>query len=95
MSLFKREDETTRFVLIRDPAVTAVWKASLYSCVYHATVNGLVSVCPARCNLSEEDPYPGEHDRSNCLMTCHLCAERVRRVKLPHAPETYARRLGK
>ena len=77
-----REDEKQRFVLIKDPCVTAIWKAQPNSCLFHATVNGLVSVCPARAVLTDEDPYPSTFDRSNDMMTCDLCAEMVRRVKV-------------
>ncbi len=82
-----REDETTRFVLIKDPCVTAIWKAAPNSCLFHATVNGLTSICPARARLTDEDPYPSTYDRSNDMMTCDLCAELVRRVRVKPPPE--------
>jgi hypothetical protein len=81
-----RKDELVRFVLIRDPCVTVTWRASQFSNglpqgMYHATANGVRSVCPALWTMTDEDPAPHEKDRSNCAMTCDACAELVRKAR--------------
>lgn len=66
--------------------VTVEWKSAWKketdsgSCLYHATADGLNPVCPTRVELGDHNPYPSVFDRSNDLMTCQLCAERVFRA---------------
>jgi hypothetical protein len=74
----KRKDELTKFVLISDPAVQVTWKIGKVSSLYHATSNGRAAICNGYLDLTDDDPYQDE-DRSNCVMTCNMCAERVRK----------------
>jgi hypothetical protein len=78
----QRQDEIDRYVRISDGA-SVIWKtgAPRGKWLWHATVDGLVSICPARAILSDEDPLPFVQDRSRDIMTCDLCADRVRRIK--------------
>lgn len=76
----KRQDQLTSYVLIADPAIQVTWKIGKTSWLYHATANGRIAVCNGYLDLSDDDPYQDE-DRSNCIMTCNMCAERVRRSR--------------
>lgn len=51
------------------------------STLYHATADGRSPVCGTPVELGEHEPYPSVFDKSNDLMTCQLCAERVYRVR--------------
>lgn len=79
-----RDDEQRTFV-VTVTGETCVWKASR-SCLWHATVDGLRAVCSRAVALVEDDPYPSTVDRSNDLMTCRHCQDRVtRRSVAPRA----------
>jgi hypothetical protein len=74
-----REDQIDTYVVIAS-GQTAVWLVSKQY-IYHASVDGLRAVCNRAILVRENDCCGSEYDRSNSLMTCRKCADRVRRVK--------------
>jgi hypothetical protein len=78
----KRDDELVTFVRL-DTRETVVWVAGQNEgCIWHATSDGLAAVCSKAILVDpNHDPYPSTVDRSNDLMTCVRCAERVARLK--------------
>jgi hypothetical protein len=73
-----REDLRHTYVVMTT-GETAIWLTSR-SCIYHATVDGLRAVCNRAILVYEDGAGHGE-DRSDSVMTCVKCQERVRRVK--------------
>lgn len=78
-----RIDMQTTFVRL-DTGATVIWLAGASENLGHATEDGIHAVCSRALLVSpDRDPSPSTYDRSNDLMTCDRCAERVRRLKPP------------
>jgi len=71
-----RDDERKRFVVIATDE-SCIWKAAK-STLWHATVDGIHAVCSPAVIVTDDDAWPSEVDRSDSLMTCKNCQERVR-----------------
>lgn len=78
-----REDQHHTYVLI-STSEPVIWLASS-SHVYHASLDALRAVCN-RIIRVYEDGSGWSEDRSNSVMTCIKCAERVRRLKTEPKP---------
>ena len=76
-SLIQRDDETKTFVRI-DTRQTVVWAARKDGWLWHATSDGIHAVCRSDVIVDlDHDPFPSTVDRSDDLMTCVRCQERV------------------
>jgi hypothetical protein len=78
-----RTDEVDRFVVLSS-GESCVWRMSS-GFLWHATVDGLRSVCSKHIVLTDGDPYASTVDRSDDTMTCRRCQERVRRIREPRS----------
>jgi len=78
---FRRDDELATFERISDDA-SVVWASSKTAYLFHATVDGITAVCNKKRLVDlDREIYPSTIDRSNDMMTCVLCQERVRKKK--------------
>lgn len=78
-----RQDEIDWFYRRADRA-TVLWMASTKSYLWHATADGVLSVCTPHVAMDRErNPAPGTQDRSNDTMTCERCQDLVCRIPMP------------
>lgn len=80
--LFKRDDELATFVHI-ETRKPVIWVAGQNEgCIWHATADNKRAVCSFDIMIDlEANPYPSIVDRSNDLMTCLRCQDKVTKLK--------------
>ena len=78
-----RQDQRDRFVLIQKPYVSVVWGYAPKTFLYHATEDGLRSVCRARTVLDDADA-PECFDRSSDIIACSAVHRHGAAYRRPH-----------